>query len=285
MAPTARNQLWVFGLCAYTMALGQLKRLGAITGIAPGPRNKARAIFAGLVALAKHTTTPVRVMVQLTTVWEAWTQPHHRQPYLDLLADLTVHDTQRLTVLYVSRNTSSPEAPGSQPQLYVIGGAPSGKRPWTQIMSRYTNMPRTTSPRSMVTRPTTSMKRPHVTKGKQTKQYKKEWANQCRKPWTNSHHRREPHRSGFHCSACGARMHPGLTASVLETIGDQRAPPSAQAPNLPKKATRAQTIKDLLVTDLGNKRIEMLQKRADTTDLGDKCVEMLHGTEKGGQRH
>lgn len=82
-----RSQLWVFGLCVHTMSLGQLRRLGAISGVAPGPQNKARALFAGLVALAQRTTTPVKVTVQLTTVWQAWNNPHHRQPYLDLLAE------------------------------------------------------------------------------------------------------------------------------------------------------------------------------------------------------
>ena len=43
-----RSQLWVFGLCVHTMSLGQLQRLGAITGIPSNPQNKTRA-------LAKHT--------------------------------------------------------------------------------------------------------------------------------------------------------------------------------------------------------------------------------------
>ena len=33
---------------------------------------KTRALLAGLVALARHTNTPVRVIVQLTTVWAVW---------------------------------------------------------------------------------------------------------------------------------------------------------------------------------------------------------------------
>ena len=56
--------------------MGQLKRLGAITGAPSGPQSKGRALFAGLVALAKHTTTPAKVIVQLSTVWEAWHKPH-----------------------------------------------------------------------------------------------------------------------------------------------------------------------------------------------------------------
>ena len=60
--------------------------------------------MAGLVALAKHTTA-VRVIVQMVTVWEAWTQPKHRGPFMDQLEQLTEADFQRVTVLYVRRNT------------------------------------------------------------------------------------------------------------------------------------------------------------------------------------
>lgn len=43
--------------------------------------------------------------------------------------------------------------------------------------------------------------------GKQTKQRKKQLVQQCQKPWQAPNHRWEPHRSGFHCSACGLRAH------------------------------------------------------------------------------
>ena len=102
-----RDQLWIFGLCAHTMTLGQLQRLAAITGAPPAPHTKARALMEGLVALAKHTTTQVRVIVQLISVWEAWTQERHRGPFLDQLEQLTESDYNRVTVLYVPRNTKS----------------------------------------------------------------------------------------------------------------------------------------------------------------------------------
>ena len=108
---------WIFGLCVHQMSLGQLQRLGAITGAPPPPHNKARALMEGLVALARHTTTAVRVIVQLVSVWEAWAQPRHRGPFQDQLEHLTEQDYHRVMVLYVSRNTRSPEAPGSEPQL------------------------------------------------------------------------------------------------------------------------------------------------------------------------
>ena len=63
-------------------------RLGAITGIPTGYQTKARALFAGLVALAKYTAEPVRVIVQLASVWEAWHQQHKGQPFQDLLEDI-----------------------------------------------------------------------------------------------------------------------------------------------------------------------------------------------------
>ena len=111
-----RSQVWVFGLCAHHMALGQLQRLGALTGIPNQPHTKTRALIAGLVALAKHTATPVRVIVQLAAVWEVWTQPRHRGPFQDLLEHLTEQDFTRATVLYVCRSTRTPEAPGNEPQ-------------------------------------------------------------------------------------------------------------------------------------------------------------------------
>ena len=112
-----RDQLWIFGLCVHHMTLGQLQRLGAITGAPAAPHNKARALMEGLVALAKHTTTAVRVIVQMVTVWEAWTQERHRAPFQDQLEQLTEQDFKRITVLYVARNSRSPAEPGSEPQL------------------------------------------------------------------------------------------------------------------------------------------------------------------------
>ena len=97
--------------------MGQLKRLGAITGAASGHQSKSRALFAGLLALAKHTTTPAKVIVQLSNVWEAWQKPPHKHPYPDLLAEVTEQDRKRITVLYIHKNTRTPEAPGNEPQL------------------------------------------------------------------------------------------------------------------------------------------------------------------------
>ena len=109
-----RSQVWFFGLCVHAMSLGQLQRLGALTGIPSNPQNKTRALLAGLVALAKHTSTYVKVIVQVVAVCEARTHVRHRQLYMDPFEGLTDQDLQRVTVLYVSRNTRTP---GSGPHL------------------------------------------------------------------------------------------------------------------------------------------------------------------------
>ena len=102
-----RSQMWIDGLCAHTMALGQLKRLGTLTGVAKGGQTKVRALLAGLVALANHTSDQV----------EAWHHPKHRGPYMDILAEVPAQDFQRVTVLYISKNTRTPDAPANEPQL------------------------------------------------------------------------------------------------------------------------------------------------------------------------
>ena len=84
-----RSQLWVFGLCVlHVLRAGQLQRLGAITGVPASPQTKTRALIAGLAALAKHTSTGVKVIVQVAAVWEAWTSPKHREHHLDLYQGL-----------------------------------------------------------------------------------------------------------------------------------------------------------------------------------------------------
>ena len=92
--------------------------------------------------------------------------------------------------------------------------------------------------------------------GRQTKQHKKQLVQQCHKPWQAPHHRWEPHRSGFHCSACGVRIHQALTVSIIEERLAQTCPrlrleeeyPDHHSPHkpLPKKLTRAQVITKLL---------------------------------------
>ena len=81
------------------------------------PKPSARALLAGLVALAKHTEDQVKVIVQLAIVWEVWHQPKSRSTFQDIFEGLTPQDLSRVTVLYISRNTRTPDAPGNEPQL------------------------------------------------------------------------------------------------------------------------------------------------------------------------
>ena len=112
-----RSQMWVFGLCAHTMALGQLKNLGSITGVTAGGQTKVRALLTGLVALIQHTADHVKVIAQMASVWEAWHHEKQRQPYMDILAEVPPQDFKRVTVLYISKNTRTPDAPAKEPQL------------------------------------------------------------------------------------------------------------------------------------------------------------------------
>ena len=103
-----RSQAWIFGLCIHTYSMGTLLRKGTITGMAPGPQSKARALFQGLLTLTQHVLTPVNVVVQLGSVWEAWTNPKKRQ-------GIEEHLYQHITPLYIHKNTRTPEAPGNEP--------------------------------------------------------------------------------------------------------------------------------------------------------------------------
>ena len=288
-----RDQLWIFGLCVHHLPLGQLHRLGAITGAPAPPHNKARALMEGLVALAKHTTTAVRVIVQLVSVWEAWTQPRHRGPFQDQLEHLTEQDYHRVTVLYVSRNTRSPEAPGSEPQLRrrqrdaALAAWERAKQyqdrkrtEWQQVLDEdhqliYTHaisrLAKIYSDKEHYIH-----QKPNRHQGKQTKQYKKHLIAKCSKPWTAPAHRWAPHRSGHQCGACGVRVHQGLTVQVLEerlneecpqlTIEENITEPAQPHQPMPKKQTRTQVIKQLRKKRCHHHSNMSLQKQQATSD-------------------
>ena len=224
-----RSQLWVFGLCVHTLRTGQLQRLGAITGIPTNPQTKARALVAGLAALAQHTSTPVKVIVQLATVWEVWTQPKHRQAYQDLLHPLKDEDFHRVTVLYISKNTRTPDMPGNEPHLQrrqrdaalTAWLSPDHKAiEWQAVLDQdHEEIYRHAAARLALVfadkQHYLHQKAPRH-QAHQTKQHKKQLVQQCRKPWQAPLHRWQPHRSGYQCSACGERVHQGLTASNIE---------------------------------------------------------------------
>ena len=112
-----RSQAWIFGLCVHTYSVGTLLRKGTITGMAPGPQTKARALFQGLLTLAQHVLTPVNVVVQLGSVWEAWTNPRKRKGFEDLTRGFDARLYHNITPLYIHKNTRTPEAPGNEPHL------------------------------------------------------------------------------------------------------------------------------------------------------------------------
>lgn len=265
--PSSYEPLWIFGLCAHTMALGQLRRLGTITGVTPGAQSKVRALLAGLVVLARHTADPVKVIVQLATVWEAWHQPKHRTPFQDILDEVPPQDFNRVTVLYISKNTRTPDAPGNEPQLRrrqrdsALAAweraktlFDAKKEEWQETLDQdhkliYQHAVSRISKIYEDNMHYIHQKAPRH-QGKQTKQHKKDLVNLCRKAWTDNHHRWEPHRSGFQCTACGTRMHQGLTAEILETrhcpqmlIEDLQQPPAMHTAPLPKKPTVPSTSK------------------------------------------
>ena len=227
----------------------------------------------GLVALAKHTTTAVRVIVQLVTVWEAWTQPKHRGPYLDQLEHVTEQDFNRVTVLYVSRNTSSPEAPGSEPQLRrrqrdaALAAWERAKdfqdhkrAEWQRVLDEDNKLIYTHAIARLAKiysdKERYIHQKPNRHQGKQTKQYKKQLIAKCNKPWTAPYHRWAPHRSGHQCGVCGIRVHQALTVQVIEERLQEECPqlsieehlPEPASPHqpLPKKMTRQQVIRQLL---------------------------------------
>ena len=221
-----RSQLWVFGLCVHTLRTGQLHRLGAITGIPSNPQTKTRALVAGLAALAKHTSTAVKVIVQVVAVWEAWT-------YQDLYEGLTAEDFQRVTVLYVSKNTRTPDTPGSEPHLQrrqrdaaLAAWEPPNSlhdkkaTEWQEVLDtdHAENHKHAAARLAKIYADKEHylhQKAPRH-QGRQTKQHKKQLVQHCRKPWQAPFHRWQPHRSGYQCSACGERIHQALTAATIE---------------------------------------------------------------------
>ena len=110
-----RSQAWIFGLCIHTYSMGTLLRKGTITGMAPG--SKARALFQGLLTLAQHVLTPVNVVVQLGSVWEAWKNPKKRHGFEDLTQGIEEHVYHHITPLYIHKNTRTPEAPRERAAL------------------------------------------------------------------------------------------------------------------------------------------------------------------------
>ena len=111
----ARSQAWVFGLCVHTQTMGQLRRLGAITGIPTGAQTKPRALFGG-IGQTHHNPRQGHHPAQfrLGSLAQEPAPASIPRPYMD---NITNQERKRITVLYISRNTKTPDAPGNEPQL------------------------------------------------------------------------------------------------------------------------------------------------------------------------
>ena len=71
----SRSQIWVFGLCVHTQSMGQPKRLGAIAGVAQGQQTEGRGRQKRGAGRWRGCPS-----VQLSSVWEAWTNNHTSIP-------------------------------------------------------------------------------------------------------------------------------------------------------------------------------------------------------------
>ena len=269
-----RAQAWVFGLCIHTFSLGALVRKGTITGMPVGPQTKARALFQGLLTLAQFVLTPVNVIVQLGSVWEAWTNPKKRKGFLNLIHGFPNELFSRITPLYIHRNQRTPDAPGSEPHLQ--------QRQRDAALAAYERANTIYDPQAEAWQRTLDQDHFHVYQhaaarlekifkdpqhyihekpvrraGHTTRQYsaKKLLIQQCRNAWKQGQHQWKPHRSGYQCHTCQVRVHQGLTAEIIEQRLDEACKlleHEAPEPDLPanravgKKTTRASIIAEIL---------------------------------------
>lgn len=179
--------------------------------------------------------------MQLASVWEIWTNPHKRAPFQDLLEQITAEDLARVTVLYVSRNTKTPDAPGNEPQLcrrqrdaalvaWERVNALHDKRQteWQAVLDAdhkiiYQHAAERLSKIFADKDHYIHQKAPKH-QGKNTKQYKKQLVAQCQRPWQSPQHRWTTHRSGYQCGVCGLRIHQALTVQTIEDRLQQACP-------------------------------------------------------------
>ena len=77
--------------------------------MAPGQQTKARALFQGLITLAQRVLTPINVIIQLGSVWEAWTNPTKRKGFEDLAKGFDEDLFRRIAPLYIHKNQRTPE--------------------------------------------------------------------------------------------------------------------------------------------------------------------------------
>ena len=267
-----RAQAWIYALCIHGYSLGALQRKGTITGMAKGPQTKARAIFQGLITLAQYIQTPTRVIVQVSSVWEAWNNPAKRKGFHDLVQGHPSEYFTLITPLYVPKNHKTPDAPGSEPHLRqrqrdaalaawerATSIHNPDKEAWQRILDQdhleiYQHAGARLA-KIYEDKEHYLHTKPGRATAHKTKQRKKTLIAQCQQPWQPGKHQWKAHRSGYQCHTCQTRVHQGLTAAMIEERlqedCDQLTAPAPE-PDLPpdravgKKPTRASRIAALL---------------------------------------
>ena len=247
---------------------------GSITGMAKGAQTKARALFQGLLTLAQFIQTPTRVVVQVSSVWEAWMNPSKRKGFQDLAQGHPAEYYSQITPLFIHKNHKTPEAPGNEPHLRQrqrdaalaaweratqIHNADT--EAWQRILDhdQYEIYQHAAHRLASIYEDKDHYlhSKPGRATGHKTKQRKKNLIDQCKQPWQSGNNQWKPHRSGYQCHTCHTRVHQGLTAATIETrleedCGQLNTP--APEPDLQpgkavgKKTTRASRIATILKT-------------------------------------
>ena len=143
---------------------------------------------------------------KMHTYIHTWHQPRSRAAFQDLLEDISEQDFWRITVLYISRATRTPDAPGNEPQLQrrqrdsALTAWERAKQfqdhkqtEWQEVLDSdhkviYTHAVQRLAkiyddPQHFI-----HQKAPRH-QGKHTKQYKRDLMKQCGKVWADNHHR------------------------------------------------------------------------------------------------
>ena len=183
-------------------APGPASTQGALTGVASRPQTECRALVAALCTLAGFTTA------------QAWARPHQLHGF---------QDSASLTVLYVSRNTKTPDAPGNEVHLRrrqrEAGlAAWEGQRSLQQTAGRLAQHTGRSPFPGLPARSCPPAKYPPRHQGKRAKQRKKHLIARCSQPWQEGKHCWRQRRSGYQCTTCQVRVHHGLTVATREEL-------------------------------------------------------------------
>ena len=240
--------------------------------MARGPQTKARAIFQGLLTLAQFIQTPTRVIVQVSSVWEAWINPAKRKGFHDLVQGQAAEYFTLITPLYIHKNHKTPDAPGNEPHLRqrqrdaalaawerATSIHNPEKEAWQRVLDQdhleiYTHAAARLA-KIYEDKEHYLHTKPGRATAHKTKQRRKTLIAQCQQPWQPGKHQWKAHRSGYQCHTCQTRVHQGLPASMIEErLQEDCAQLTAPTPepDLPpgravgKKPTRASRIASIL---------------------------------------